>query len=192
MSQVKSTYERKKNDFYPTPSWVTHALLPHLPRETIKTIWEPACGDGAMVRAIEEIWPETEVWGTDIDPLNEKFGTTDFLSTPHNFSTNIYVDMVDAIITNPPYDKAHDFIERALALCPEAFVCMLLRVDYDSAKTRRRLFADCASWRKKVVLTKRIKWFDGPASPSEKHAWYIWGRRHENCGLLPTIAYAGG
>ena len=52
---------------------------------------------------------------------------------------------------------------------------MLLRADYDSAKTRAHLFGACPAFSKKVVLTRRIKWFDGPCSPSENQ---LGVRRH--------------
>jgi hypothetical protein len=50
MSQRESGYERKERDAYHTPAWVTLVLVPHL-RE-LGLIWEPACGDGAMVDAL--------------------------------------------------------------------------------------------------------------------------------------------
>jgi hypothetical protein len=66
---------------------------------------------------------------------------------------------------------------------------MLLRVDYDSAITRRHLFADCQAFATKLVLTRRIVWFEPKiASPSENHAWFVWSWRHEGA---PTIAYGG-
>jgi hypothetical protein len=90
----------------------------------------------------------------------------------------------DAIITNPPFDIASKIVERALELTDpgRGFVAMLLRVDWDSAKTRRHLFADCQAWSKKVVFTKRILWIENPGgcqSPSENHAWFCWDHRHE-------------
>jgi hypothetical protein len=48
---------------------------------------------------------------------------------------------------------------------------MLLRTNYDHAATRQHLFSDCNAFAKKIVLTKRIVWFDGPgAPPSFNHA----------------------
>ena len=69
-----------------------------------------------------------------------------------------------AIITNPPYTLARAFIEHALALTkPHAgIIAMLLRTGYDHAATRQHLFAGCPIFAKKLVLTKRIVWFDGP------------------------------
>ena len=46
---------------------------------------------------------------------------------------------------------------------------MLLRVDYDSAATRRHLFADNPAFALKVVVTRRITWFEPKIySPSEE------------------------
>jgi len=77
----------------------------------------------------------------------------------------------------------------SFALVPaDGLIAMLLRTDFDRAKTRRHLFGDCVTFAKKLVLTKRIRWFEGSSgSPSFNHAWYLWDARH--CGP-PTLAYA--
>jgi hypothetical protein len=96
----------------------------------------------------------------------------------------------DCILTNPPYDIAPEFIRRALALMEPSRgqVMMLLRTDFDHAKTRRNLFADCPAFAKKLVLTKRIRWFqdERTASPSFNHAWFLWDWKHVG---PPTLAY---
>lgn len=174
MSQRDSGYERKERDLYETPEWVTEALLPHIP-SYVKAIWEPAAGSGRMERVLDRVG---SVIGTDIDRGH------DFLSPPSIFP--------DAIITNPPYDQAQQFIERAIEHAD--FVAMLLRTDYDHAKSRAHLFRDCRVFSKKVVLLKRIVWFvedngKPKASPSFNHAWYIWDKQDH--GARPIIQYAG-
>jgi hypothetical protein len=72
------------------------------------------------------------------------------------------------------------------------FVAMLLRTDFDHAKSRSHLFRDCPAFSRKVVLLNRIVWFTEAngkpkASPSENHAWFCWDWRHDG---PPTIAYA--
>jgi hypothetical protein len=62
MSQRISGYAREANDRYETPEWVTLALIPHIP--PIKTVWEPACGSGKMIRALQTAG--FEVIGSDI------------------------------------------------------------------------------------------------------------------------------
>ncbi len=172
MSQRDSGYQRKERDLYETPEWVTRALLPHIP-ERVRDIWEPACASGKMVRVLNERF-ET-VYGTDIDHgrdfMKEK-------SCPY-----------DAIITNPPYELATEFASRAIGLTSDkGFVAMLLRTDFDHAKTRAALFSNSPRFAKKVVLTKRIQWFeDSKGSPSFNHAWFIWDWKYSG---PPTLAYA--
>jgi len=110
---------------------------------------------------------------------------TNFLGT-----FTLRADTVEAIITNPPYSHAAEFIEHALALLPtrrRGLVAMLLRCDFDAAKTRQHLFGECCQFCTKLVLTKRINWFEHRiASPSYNHAWYIWDTKNKR---PPTIAY---
>ena len=175
MSQRDSGYERKERDLYETPAWATRCVVPHFPRRP-DLIWEPACGNGKMVNALlETVRDAIIVVGTDI------VSGKDFLQTDG-------VEGFDAIITNPPYELATEFIDHTLALLPpHGFAAMLLRTDFDHAKTRARLFADCDAFAKKIVLTKRIKWFeDSKGSPSFNHAWFVWDRMHRGA---PTLAY---
>lgn len=172
MSQRASGYARKERDLYETPEWVTEALIPHL--RTFRMIWEPACGSGKMMHVLAK---HAQTVGSDIDRGE------DFLMPWRSD-----LPQADAIITNPPYDQAQAFIERALRLMekPAGVVAMLLRTDYDHAKTRRHLFADCPAFAKKVVLTKRVVWFEGGKSPSFNHAWFIWDWQHDGPA---TIGY---
>jgi hypothetical protein len=60
-----------------------------------------------------------------------------------------------AIITNPPYALAQEFIGHALEMMePDGIVSMLLRTDFDHAKTRAHLFSGCPAFAKKPVLTR--------------------------------------
>jgi len=173
MSQRHSGYNRLNGgDRYCTPSWVTMALAPHLPKR-LRRIWEPASGDGQMAKALRHLGLEVEA--TDIDR------GVDFLSTEKSRSP------VDGIITNPPFELATAFIEHALAVTKRnrGFVAMLARVDYDSAKTRGHLFGHCPQFAKKLTLTRRIVWFDRPgAAPSFNHRWLLWDWRHKGPAVL--------
>jgi hypothetical protein len=174
MSQRPSGYERKEFDRYQTPAWVTNALVAHIPDIARRRIWEPAAGDGQMVSELAKHCPD--VHGSDIET------GVDFLQQTNTRSA-------DAIITNPPYGLAREFIEHALALtgATAGIVAMLLRCDFDHAATRQHLFSGCRTFAKKLVLTKRIVWFDGPgAAPSFNHAWYLWDWLHEG---PPVLAY---
>lgn len=181
MSQRDSGYERKERDLYETPEWVTHALIDgHL--RPPKVVWEPACGSGKMVRALGLL--DAEIIGTDIAEGK------DFFCVNYFGSHRDKPEGCDAIITNPPYECAPAFIDAALARMQHVpgIVAMLLRTDFDHAASRRDLFRDHPAFAKKLVLTKRIKWFeDSKGHPSFNHAWFIWDWRHKGA---PTLAYA--
>ena len=173
MSQRDSGYARVAFDQYETPEWATRALLPHLAPNSV--IWEPACGSGKMARVLDAKFTSDIQTGDD------------FLDATllRRWSLLQY----NAIVTNPPYASATAFIERALALTERnaGLVAMLLRTDFDHAKSRRHLFAEHPAFMKKVVLTKRIQWFeDSKSSPSFNHAWFIWSWANQGA---PELAY---
>lgn len=171
MSQRDSGYECKERDLYETPEWVTAALIRHLPKG-VTVVWEPAAGSGKMVRALKAA-------GRSVEASDIETGEDFLKSRRAGF---------DAIITNPPYALATEFVTHAIALMePNGCVAMLLRTDFDHAKTRQHLFSGCPPFAKKVVLTKRIKWFeDSKGQPSFNHAWFIWDWKHAG---PPTLAY---
>ena len=187
MSQRDSGYIRKERDLYETPAWVTEALLPHLP--TLTSVWEPACGSGKMAKVLARV---THCLMSDIEPQCEPADRYDFLSRlPGKKAEGDHSKM--AIITNPPYELATEFCNHALRLTEATggLVAMLLRTDFDHAKSRTHLFRDCPAFAKKLVLMKRICWFveangKPKASPSFNHAWYIWDWKQEGAA---TIAY---
>lgn len=180
MSQRDSGYARKERDLYETPKWVTEALLPHIMHRVDAPIWEPAAASGKMADVLGRIAP---LFCSDI-VVHGDDGTEecDFLQT-----TKATYDF-DFIVTNPPYELAQEFIEHALAMTKgNGLVAMLLRTDYDHAKTRQHLFSECPQFARKIVLTKRIKWFeDSTGQPSFNHAWFIWDWKHQGA---PTLAY---
>lgn len=179
MAQRNSEYEREPEEEYQTPAWVVAALAAYLARLGGLRIWEPAPprrGDGKLALALRQ---------ADLDVTVTR---GDF--TRRNFPP----PGVNAIITNPPYgasrraEMAMAFIRKALAHREIEVACFLLAVDFDSGKTRRDVFGECAWWSHKIVLLDRIVWFPRPgAAPSTNHAWFIWNKRR---GPPATISYA--
>jgi hypothetical protein len=167
VSQRNSGYTRVPGEKYFTPPWIVGCLIPHIP-PTVSEIFDPACGDGAIVNALAGRFITS---GSDIDR------GSDFLRG---------VDHHDAIVCNPPFNLAKAFIEAALMRAK--FVAMLLRCDYDHAKTRRHLFAEHPYFAKKIALTKRVVRFERPgAAPSFNHSWYLWDSKHQGA---PVLVYA--
>lgn len=189
MAQRHSGYERK--DEYSTPSWVTECVIPYLRNlkdehggRRIRTVWEPACGKGAMSAVLGQHF---DVISSDIN------GGIDFLKQ------NAPQFHFDAVVTNPPWgryqeyrDIGRKFLEQALKVTAQkrGVVALLFPSEYDCGKTRREYFADCPMFAKKIVLTRRIVWFkrnDGKKeAPSCNHAWFIWDWQHKGA---PTLAY---
>jgi hypothetical protein len=171
MAQRDSGYARKRNDAYYTPEWVTRALIPYIPSR-IKSVWEPAGGQGAIAAALLAN-------GYDVE-LTDLSRGQDFFEQRHD---------VESVITNPPFKLANEFIARSLLMTQkkQGFVAMLLATDFDHAKGRRHLFGGCPQFAKKIVLTKRIVWFEPViASPSSNHAWFCFDWRHRG---PPVIKY---
>jgi hypothetical protein len=71
-----SGYDRESHDFYPTPDWVTEALLRHV---TLRDpVWEPCCGDGAMARVLQRAGHK--VVASDL--VDRGFGRGAWISSP--------------------------------------------------------------------------------------------------------------
>lgn len=89
-SEIERT-RREPFEFYPTPPEATRALLSVERFEG--SIWEPACGDGAISRELEAAG--YEVISTDLIDRGYGTGGVDFLKTTEPLARNI--------VTNPPY-----------------------------------------------------------------------------------------
>lgn len=170
MSQTATITHRRivdKNggDFYPTPTWATRALLDV---ETFTgTIWEPACGDGSMSRVLEE----TGCWVTSSDLYDRGYGNigVDFLTHRPLYPDNI--------VTNPPFEFAEKFVERALMQAKHK-VALLLRLQFVSGAGRqRRIYARIPPSRI-WVFSERITMYPNGVqtggSGTTDYAWYIW------------------
>lgn len=177
MSQRASGYDRRPNEEYFTPIWVAAPIAHYLRCELLTDVWEPAAGNGSLVEALGRE-------GFCVAPSLDDFFT--YRRPPR--------DGLDAIVTNPPYgagrrgESACAFIRHALSMRHIRVVAMLLRIDFDSAKTRVGLFRDHENFAGKIVLLNRVKWFPGESGPSDNHAWFIWNRMAN--GRPPWIAYA--
>jgi hypothetical protein len=185
-------FERVEKDLYPTPPWCIEALAEHVELAGLD-VWEPAAGTGSMVEALKAAG--ASVHATDIHQYDsyKLDRLLDFTSGMHR------AERFDGIVTNPPYGPraklAEQFVEvglRHIARRHASFVALLLPNDFDSAKSRRHLFGDCAHFLGKIVLTRRIVWFANPKkreAPKENHCWALW-QRSPIRGRKPVILYA--
>jgi hypothetical protein len=165
--------KRRALDFYPTPPEVTIALMDFLKLEKL-TIWEPACGNNAMVDILKSYGHN--VIATDINSGNDFFET-------HK--------KADAIITNPPFDCSVRFIEKAIAEAP--IVAMVLKSQYWHAKSRADLFNKFPpayilplTWRPDFLYQERKKG-DKAAAPTMEVNWTVWIKGQTNSKYQPLL-----
>lgn len=148
--------QRREFDYYPTPVEVIEALLD---REDFRgEVWEPACGDQRIVRALEK--RGITATGTDIQNGDDFFKTR---RTP------------ECIITNPPYSHATEFVIRSMELA-KSKVAMLLPLEFLSGVERFERVWDSQHFCLKslYIFSRRIKFIDG--SPPSSHGWFVWER----------------
>lgn len=184
-------YVRESADFYPTEEWVTKALVRGLRRcmYSIRLgdyVWEPAAGDGAILDVLYTEGIPTV--GTDL----LDYGHPDITPNKNFLAETQIPEGCGAIITNPPYNLAEEFVRHALKLSENGccFVAMLLRHEWDCAAGRSDLFSEKSRFYAKIVLTARPRWIRGSTgSPRHNYAWYLWDT-HPG-GLPPKILYEG-
>jgi hypothetical protein len=153
--------DRPDTDYYPTPPEVTIALLDYLNLPLNTTIWEPACGQGHMVKVMVER-------GYDVDASDILTGK-DFLT-----SGDLAADW---IISNPPFYIAEDFIRHAAELWPCGFA-FLLKSQYWHSSKRLKLFNGIRptailplTWRPDFLFGAKS------GSPTMEVLWTVWGRK---------------
>jgi predicted RNA methylase len=139
--------KRKPADDYPTPAWVTRAILPHL--ITPRTVLEPAAGEGMMMRVLRANWTRATIDGVEIDrdrarkARNECYNVTIDCGNALDISWDKPVPEsrtagcvpYDLIITNPPFSHAMPFVEKALASGAQQ-CAFLLRLAFLESKAR--------------------------------------------------------
>ena len=182
-------HEVRKHDLYETPAVAIRALMKieKLP----KRIFEPAVGKGAIAR--ELVAAGHSVVGTDLidygwegEPYQAR-GGIDFLV----LKPPAMMHGLDAIVTNPPFQLAEEFVAKAIELCPLVF--MLLRVAFLEGqrweKTRGLAdhFARMHVFTPRLPMMHRDGW-EGPKSTSGMpFAWYVFERDHRKRYGPPRI-----
>jgi hypothetical protein len=154
-------------DFYPTPDWATHALIDNERFEG--RIWEPACGDGTMVRVLRDTGRPVDA----SDLFDRGYGEigVDFLKASRT---------VENIVTNPPYNSAEGFVEAGLRQATHK-VCLLLRLAFlEGANRQLTIFAQTPPARV-WVFSERITFYPAGAvvkgSGTTAYAWFVWDKQ---------------
>lgn len=170
--------KRRDEDFYPTgqPEAI-RALFAYdgerIRDQFIPSVWEPACGDGAMAREIRAMG--LRCVATDlIDRGCPDSDIADFYAATRSPAR--------AIITNPPYgeisSKGHGrWLRHTLALTGWDYLALLLSWEWPAAKANglgemleQQPFSWCYLMRWKIDFT-------GEGNPAQRNAWFVWDKR---------------
>lgn len=178
-------WARKPADLYPTPPDCVYSLIPHiedvLPRGS--TILEPACADGQISRALRSCGYSTVDY--DIRP-DCGFGTggVDFLDRANEYKI---VEEFDggrmeqefaAVLTNPPFSVAEDFVIRGLEVSRR--VILLLKSNYFHVQKRKGLWkAAHPEWEFKLTWRPAFLEKERGKSPLMDCSWFVFNRDWE-------------
>lgn len=185
ISDTKAALVDRKNDLYESPPEAVRALLK---AETLPlTIWEPACGPGSIVRVLRAAGHQ--VYATDLVDYESKdqdeYGW-DFLS-----ERQLPIG-AQAIVTNPPFKNASEFVVHALELCPR--VVMLLRLAFLESTKRTPILdgghlARVHVFRNRLPMMHRDGWTGPKVSNPTAFAWFVWDRHHTGATELRRLSW---
>jgi hypothetical protein len=157
------TNTRRKHDAYQTPPAVTRALARVEFARWPSRIWEPCTGAGKLAAVLREFG--TKVIESDLP--------TDFLKTTRAAAT--------AIVTNPPYRLATEFIMHAHEL-GVAYHAWLLKADFLNAQRAQPLIETVGYPARIWVLTERPD-FLAQGAPTMNCSWFVFAGRHSKASL---------
>lgn len=173
----RSNFERRERDCYDTPIEAVRPLIRWLP-DGPTTYWEPCAGDGALVRALAELWPHgTCTLATDIEPRAS--------GTLKRDAFDCFPGGPQMIITNPPWsrDILHPMIEH-FALRLKKPTWLLFDADWMHTKQAAPYLDYC----KTIVSVGRVKWIkDSPHTGKDNVCWYKFDSRWST----PTQVFVG-
>jgi hypothetical protein len=175
----------RRDDLYETPDVAVHALLrvERLP----EVIWEPACGPGRIVKLLRSAGHK--VYATDL----VDYGLDDSESAVDFLMERMPSFAIGAVVTNPPFKLANEFVAHALRLgCPR--IVMLLRLAFLESEIRspildNGLLARVYVFRKRLPMMHRAGWEGRKSNSGMAFAWFIWDLAHRGPTELHRISW---
>jgi hypothetical protein len=166
-------------DMFPTPPWATRAFVHEVlflreMADEQMTVWEPAAGLGHMSDVLAEAF--AQVHSSDVHDYGRGFALGSFVGEGADIAQAPTIG-ADWIITNPPFNLAVAFAERATMTAKRGTALLVRAVWAEGAERYRRLFRDLppthiAQYCDRVAMTKG-KW-DPHASTATAYAWFVW------------------
>jgi len=178
MAGGNPTMGREEADFYPTPDECTIGLMnaEHDDiRLNVSTIWECACGTGNMSEVLKTFG--FEIISSDL--IDRGYGSTlDFFAdmSPHPNR---------AIITNPPFNLAPNFIQHALEVTQVPYLALLLKSTFWHARRRYDLFM-----KHPPSVIYPMTWrpdFMKRGAPTMDCSWVVWDRNRPQTRYVPML-----
>lgn len=163
-------------DYFPTPPWATRALIncvltQRFHNDPSLVIHEPACGEGHMAAVLREYY--ACVHASDIFP----YGYGDVADYLDDGET----PFAHWVITNPPFNKASEFLRRALSHPVSKAgigVAFLVRTSWLEGGTRFREIFEPYPPTLIAQFAERVPMHQGRWEPKGKSAtsycWVIW------------------
>lgn len=174
------THKRKKSDFYPTPLAGTAAIIPILVQLGVlpgATIGEPACGNGAMARILKRDGGY-KVIASDLRHTGYGLGGVDYLKPDEDSGWTIAAEqgLLDAIVSNPPFDVAEAFIRKAVGQAP--LVAMLLKSNYWNTERGLKFYDQGFGPTGRYDVTWRLAFLEEERgkAPLMDCSWFVWRR----------------
>jgi hypothetical protein len=174
----------RRGDLYDTPAVAVHALLKveRLPFLN----WEPACGTGNIVIPLRAAGHK--VIATDLNDRGcpaSRSGVDFLLLGGPRFDC-------DAIVTNPPFSLAEEFVAVALERAP--LVVMLLRLAFMESERRANILDNAGLARvhvfaKRLPMMHREGWEGRKANSGMAFAWFVWDRTHRGAATIDRISW---
>lgn len=176
LSLVGVSDGRPEDDFYPTPSEVTRALL-SVEDFHDGIIWECAAGDGAMSSVLQK-YTDCKVLSTDINPRFDYCHQMDFLQ--ENLPKNFPVHKIRYIVTNPPFKLAEQFVHKALEY-DVVKLSLLCKLQFLEGQTRRTMF-ESTPFARVHIFSDRISLYRNGNKMKNSgmiaFAWFVWDKYH--------------
>lgn len=178
LAGASPTRGRVDNDYYATPHIATNMLLDNFDvRLTGNNFLEPCCGGGHIADAIKDYYGDVNIDCMDlVDRGYPNTKIQDFLEYKPDKEW-------DAIVTNPPYSLAAEFIMKSMeCLKDDGVLAMFLKVQFLEGQGRKLLF-DKYPPKYVYVFRKRIgPWRNGeefdekgkPWASTMCFAWFVW------------------
>lgn len=169
--QSSADHDTRGLDAYFTPPEAVQALLLLEGHRLPSRIWEPAAGDGAIVKQLQASGRRVD--GSDIFDYGAGYGVADFLAASPS-------PAIEGVITNPPFMLALDFAAKALGEVP--YVALLVRTNWLIEGSTRGRWLDRHEpqrvWMsaQRLPMMHRYGWTGKRTTSNTPYCWVVWQR----------------